>query len=146
MLKIVIGSDHRGFNLKKNIIKYKNIGNIDISWIDVGTNSLERTDYPIYGKLAVEKMLKKEADLGILICGSGIGMAVVANRYNYIYAGVVFNKDIAKVAKEDDNINVLVFPADFIGSLDYIEVISIWLKSQFKGGRYQERLDMLKID
>lgn len=145
MLKIVIGSDHRGFNLKKNIIKYKNIGNIDISWIDVGTNSLERTDYPIYGKLAVEKMLKKEADLGILICGSGIGMAVVANRYNYIYAGVVFNKDIAKAAKEDDNVNVLVFPADFIGSLDYIEVISIWLNSQFKGGRYQERLDMLKI-
>ena len=144
MLKIAIGADHRGFIMKSDIIKHKKIANKEILWLDVGTFTKDRTDYPIYAKLAVEKILNKEADLGVLICGSGIGMAIVANRYNGIYAGVVFNNQISKVAKEDDNVNVLVLPADFISSVNYIELISVWLKAEFKGGRYQERLDMIK--
>lgn len=143
MLKITIGSDHRGFLMKENIIKHKKIANKEIFWLDVGTFSKERTDYPIYAKLAVEKMLNKEAELGILICGSGVGMAIAANRYNNIYAGVVFNKQITKAAKEDDNINILVLPSDFISYVNYIELISIWLKTEFKEGRYQERLNMI---
>lgn len=141
--KIAIGTDHRGYDLKQAIIKVEQWGNDAIEWIDVGTMTSERTDYPMYADLVVEALAMGEADLGILLCGSGIGMAVAANRFPGIFAGVVWNEDVARMAKEDDNINVLVLPADFIDKDVAFKLIGAWLSARFKGGRYEERLAMI---
>lgn len=138
-MKISIGADHRGYDLKTKIIEhFKNV-----QWIDVGTNSKERTDYPIYTKKVCNNILGKKSDLGILLCGSGIGVGIAANRFKGIYAGVCWNAEIAKIAKADDNINVLVLPADFLGSEQAFLIIKIWLETEFKNGHYQKRLDMI---
>lgn len=138
-MRISIGADHRGYDLKVKIIEHFK----DIQWIDVGTDSKERTDYPIYAKKVCNSILKKEADLGILLCGSGIGVGIAANRFKGIYAGVCWNAEIAKFAKADDNINVLVLPADFVVPEQAFLSINIWLETEFKNGYYQKRLDMI---
>jgi len=138
-MKIAIGSDHRGFEHKGFIIqKIKSI-----SWIDVGCFSSDRCDYPIFAQLVSSAILKKEADFGILLCGTGIGMAIAANRFTRIYAGLCWNSEIARLAKEHDNINVLVLPSDFVSPDESIEIINNWLHTEFKAGRYQKRLDMI---
>jgi len=138
-MKISIGSDHRGIELKTRIIK--NFRNIE--WIDVGTNSKERTDYPIFAKKVCENILQKDADFGILICASGIGMSIAANRFKNIYAALCWAPEIAKLAKEDDNANVLVLPSDFVqGKLVY-DIINEWLYAEFKKGHYQKRIDLI---
>ncbi len=142
MIRIAIGTDHRGYKLKNKLIEKSTIGSHEINWIDVGTNSSERTDYPLYARKVVE-LLNKEADLGILLCGSGIGIAIAANRYKGIYAGLVWNETLARVAKEHDNVNVLVLPADYISDQQAIVMIDAWLSTPFKGGRYQERLEQI---
>lgn len=139
MMKISIGSDHRGFELKKNIIKKF----INVDWLDVGTNSKLRVDYPVFAKKVVNNILNNSVEFGILICSSGIGMSIAANRYQRIYAALCWNKDIAKASKRDDRANILVLPADFV-SLDIAyEIIRVWFSSKFKGGRYEKRLDMI---
>ena len=138
-MKIVIGSDHRGFEGKKFLIENFS----DIDWLDVGTFSDERTDYPEFAKKAVKKILEKEANLGILICGSGIGMSIAANRFKDIYAGLVWNKEVAKSAKEDDNVNILILPSDFVSPDKFIDIVRSWLYAEFKGGIYKKRLDMI---
>lgn len=140
---IAIGADHRGFALKKFILEQKELASHAISWIDEGTFAPERTDYPLYAKRVVDAILFKRADLGILLCGSGVGVAVSANRYPRIYAGVAWNETIARAAKEDDNSNVLVLPADYIENEQALNIIEAWLSATFKGGRYQERLNMI---
>jgi len=138
-MKIAIGSDHRGFATKNIIIEQ-----IDAyDWIDVGCFNDTRCDYPEFAKLVVGAISSKEADLGVLICGSGIGMAIAANRFAGMYAGLCWNPEIAKSAREDDNVNILVLPADFVSSEQVIEIIHAWLQATFKGGRYQKRLDMI---
>lgn len=142
-LRIAIGVDHRGFKLKEYLLSLSKINTTNIIWTDVGTYTSERTDYPIYTKKVVNLILEKKVDLGILACGSGIGMAIAANRFKDIYAGLVWNADIAKSAKEDDNVNVLVLPADFV-TLDLAkDIISNWLGAKFKGDRYAERIAMI---
>ena len=139
-MKIAIGADHRGFEQKQRIISYFAS---QIEFIDVGTDSMDRTDYPLYARKVVDLMAKQEVDAGILLCGSGMGMAIAANRYKDIYAGVVWNKEIARMAKEDDNINLLVLPSDFIQNDQLIPIVNAWLQATFKGGRYAERLAMI---
>jgi len=93
--------------------------------------------------LAIKKLFKENIQNSILICGSGIGMSIAANRYSKIYAGLVLNKDMAKSAKEDDNVNVLVLAADYTKNTEAIEIISSWLNAKFKKGRYRKRIEML---
>jgi ribose 5-phosphate isomerase B len=143
MYRIVIGADHRGFELKNELIKHQQIGAHAITWQDIGTFSAERTDYPPFAKKVAAVILAGDADLGLLSCGSGIGIAIAANRYKGIYAGVVWNEPVARMAKEDDNVNVLVLPADFISIDDGYKLVKAWLSSSFKEGRYQERLSQI---
>ena len=138
-MKIAIGSDHRGFEHKQHIIKHM----ADVAWTDVGCFSAERCDYPVFAQLVAKALLEKEADLGILLCGSGIGMAIAANRFTGIYAGLCFSKTIARMAREHDNVNILVLPSDFVSPDESLEIIKSWLHASFKGGRYQERLDLV---
>lgn len=138
---IAIGSDHGGYNLKEEIKKYLN--EIGIEYKDFGTDSEERTDYPIYAKKVAESIQKKECDKGILLCKSGCGMAIVANKFKGIRAGLVINENEAKFAKADDDINVITISGKNTSIEEAIKIIRMWLGTEFKGGRYQERIEMI---
>lgn len=138
-MKIAIGTDHRGVALKNYLMS----AITDVDWLDQGAFSQERTDYPIYARLVVSALLTKQADAGVLLCGSGVGMSIAANRFDGIYAALVWNEDVARSSKEHDNANIIVLPADFIQAEDAVAMIRAWKKSCFLGGRYQERVDMI---
>ncbi len=144
MYRIVIGADHRGYELKQELLAKTRFGNTEVAWHDVGTDSAERTDYPIYTRRVVNHVLAGNADYGIVICGSGIGASIAANRFGGIYAGLVWNEELARLAKEHDNVNVLVLPADYLNREQAEGCISVWLSSEFQKGRYLERLQMLE--
>lgn len=142
--RIALGADHRGFSLKELIREKRFFGEHTISWHDVGTYSPERTDYPIYAHKMVDLILTNQVDYGVLICGSGIGESIASNRFSGIYAGLVWHEEVAKVAKEHDNVNILILPADYITEQIAYGCIEAWLTAEFKEGRYQERLAMIE--
>ena len=139
---IVIGADHGGYKLKEEIKRY--FEEKGIEYKDIGTHNEERTDYPIYAKKVAEAIQKKESDVGILICRSGYGMTVVANKFKGIRAATIGNEEAAKFAKADDDINVITLGGDYLSTNQAICIIRNWLGTEFKGGRYEERLNMLK--
>lgn len=138
---IAIGSDHGGYKLKEEIKKY--LDEIGMAYKDFGTDSEERTDYPIYAQKVSESIVKKECDKGILLCKSGCGMAIVANKYKGIRAGLVVNEKEARFAKADDDINVITISGNNTSIEEAIKIIRMWLGTEFKGGRYQERIEMI---
>jgi ribose 5-phosphate isomerase B len=141
---IAIGADHRGYSMKEFLKKHKEFDTTTVEWQDVGAVDDQRSDYPKYAIRAVAAMREKAADSAVLICGSGIGMAITANRYPGIYAGVVWNADIAAIAKEHDHVNVLVFPSDYVSNEDALRMLQAWLVAQKKDGRYEKRLEMIE--
>jgi ribose 5-phosphate isomerase B len=143
MLKIAIGTDHRGYDHKNVIQQGVSLEQKHIEWLDVGCFSKERTDYPHYAFEVVELIKNKKADLGILLCGTGIGMAMAANRFEGMRAGVVWDVVTAQRAKEEDNVNILTLPADFLTPEQAVQLVMIWLNAQFKGDRYQKRIEMI---
>lgn len=138
-MKIAIGADHRGFLHKEFITQQMH----SIEWIDVGTESEERTDYPIFSDKVVDLMQKGTVVYSVLLCGTGGGMAIAANRHKDIYAVVGWNVEIARRCKQEDNANILVLPCDFITHNDAVNMINEWLLQEFKGGRYAQRLAMI---
>lgn len=138
---IAIGSDHGGYKLKEEIKKY--LEEIGVEYKDLGTDSEERTDYPIYAKKVAKEVSDKKCEKGILICRSGHGMAVVANKFKNVRAANFKNEEEAKFAKADDDINVITLGADNINLSEAVRIIRTWLATEFKGGRYQERIDMI---
>ena len=138
---IAIGADHGGYKLKEEIKKY--LDEKEIKYIDVGTFSEERTDYPIFAEKVAEKIVNGECEKGILACRSGAGMALVANKFKGVRAASLHSELEAKFAKSDDDINVITLGGDYITTNEAICIIRNWLAAEFKGGRYQERLDML---
>lgn len=138
---IFLGADHRGYELKEKIKKYLISKNFEVK--DCGTDSKEIAHYPVIATEVCKKM-DKEKDKAILICGSGIGMSMVANKFKGVRAGICTSVMAAKDGKEHSNLNVLVLPGDFISFDDAIEVVDTWLESEFLNGRYLERLNMIK--
>ena len=136
-----IGADHGGYRLKEELKKY--LEEIGIEYIDFGTENEERTDYPIYASKVAEAVSKGECEKGILICRGGHGMAIVANKYKGVRAARVSSEDDARFAKSDDNINVLSLGGDCLETNEAIRIMRIWIATEFKGGRYQERIDMI---
>ncbi|MBO6232756.1 MAG: ribose 5-phosphate isomerase B [Clostridia bacterium] len=139
---IAIGSDHGGYKLKEEIKKY--LDEKEIKYIDFGTNSEERTDYPIYAKKVATAITKGECDKGILFCRSGQGMAIVANKFKGIRAADVNNEEAARFGKADDDINVLTLGGDYLTVNQAVCIIRTWLATEFKQGRYQERIQMIE--
>ena len=139
---IAIGADHGGYKLKIEIKKY--LDELGIEYIDCGTDNEERTDYPIYAKLVAEKVSKKECDKGILLCRSGHGMVVVANKFKGVRAANFLNEDDAVFTTADDDINVLTLGSNNVDSQEAIRIVRKWLATAFKGGRYQERIEMIE--
>ena len=114
-----------------------------IEYRDFGTDSEERTDYPIYAKKVAQAVQSKECEGGILLCRSGYGMTVVANKFKGIRAASISNEEAAKFAKADDDINVITLGGDYLTINEAICIIRNWLATEFKGGRYAERLEMI---
>ena len=139
---IAIGADHGGYKLKEEIKKFFEEKNIEYK--DYGTYSEERTDYPIYAKKVAEAMVNGSADKGILICRSGYGMTVVANKFKGVRAASVTSVAYAKAAKADDDINVITLGGDYLTVNQAVCIIRNWIGTEFKGGRYAERLKMVE--
>lgn len=142
-MKIVLGADHRGYTQKEYIktIEFS----IPITWIDVGACDAERSDYPVFAMHACEQIVGGNADCGVLLCGSGNGMAITANRYAGIYAGLVWNEEVARLAREHDQVNVLVIPSDYVDNTLVVRMINAWLTAHFFGDRYKERITMIDL-
>ena len=138
---IALGADHGGYKLKEEIKKY--LSESGIEYKDYGTDSEERTDYPIYAKKVAQAVQSKECEGGILLCRSGYGMTVVANKFKGIRAASISNEEAAKFAKADDDINVITLGGDYLTINEAICIIRNWLATEFKGGRYAERLEMI---
>lgn len=143
-IRLAIGADHRGFELKQKIIEMRLFDDIMVTWSDCGTQSTERSDYPIFAKKVCALICSNDGPrMGILLCGTGVGMAIAANRFKGIYAAVAWNQEIAKRSREEDWSNVLVLPADYLDLIQSIEIITVWLKSEPKAGQYYQRISMI---
>ena len=134
---IYIASDHAGFSLKNQIIESYN------EFIDLGTNNEERVDYPDFAINLIEKINKNENSKGVLICGSGVGMSIAANRDNNIRAGLAFNSEVAGLIRKHNNANVLVLPGRFMNIQEALKCINNFLNSNFEGGRHLKRVNKL---
>ena len=141
-IKIVIASDHAGYYLKEKIKDFLQKENHDV--IDVGCFSTESVDYPEFGAKAIEKILNKEVEYGILICGTGIGMSIIANRFPGIRAAPCHEPFSAKMARLHNNANVLVLGGRIIGDEIAIEVVKTFLRTPFEGGRHQRRINLIE--
>lgn len=139
---IALGSDHGGYKLKEEIKKY--LEEIGIEYKDYGTYNEERTDYPIFAENVAKAIQSKECDRGILICKSGAGMTIVANKFKGIRAALGINEEVSRASKADDDINILVLPSQYITLSASIASVRAWIGTSFKGGRYLERLQMIK--
>jgi ribose 5-phosphate isomerase B len=135
---IFIASDHAGFDLKKQILN-----TVKAKLIDLGVNTEDSVDYPDYAKKLILKIKTTENSKGILICGSGIGMSIAANRDKNIRAGLAFKSEIAKLMREHNDANVLVLPGRFINIQDALKCIKNFLTTDFEGHRHQDRVNKL---
>ena len=139
---IVIGSDHGGYKLKEEIKKY--LDEKGIEYKDYGCYSEERTDYPIFGEQVAKAIQNKEADKGILICGTGFGMSIVANKFKGIRCASCWNEDVAKLLKSHNDANVIALPGRFINVSQAVAILRAWLGAEFAEGRHAERLKMIE--
>ena len=138
---IAIGSDHAGFEFKNRICKLLN--ELGEKYIDFGTLSTESCDYPDYAKSVAESIIKKQCDRGILICGSGIGMSISANRHKGIRAALCWAEEIAKVSRTHNDANVLVIGERVIPWIETEKIVKVWLKTEFEGGRHINRINKM---
>ena len=142
VLIIAIANDHGGFYLKKSIVSHLKENGLTV--LDLGTKSaIESVDYPDYAKLVSEKILTDQADLGILCCGTGIGMSISANKSNGIRAAVVSDVFSAQVTKAHNNTNVLCLGERVIGEGLALMIVDTWLNATFEEGRHHRRLDKI---
>ncbi len=139
---IALGCDHGGFKLKEEIKKY--LDELGLEYKDFGAYNEERTDYPIYAKKVAEEVSTKRCELGILVCRSGAGMTIVANKFRGVRAANFTNEEETRLSKSDDDINIAVFGGDYITPNEAIRMLRIWIATEFKGGRYLERLQMIQ--
>ena len=141
-MKIVLGSDHAGFELKADLRDYLVRQNIAI--FDMGVAEETPADYPRIARAVAEKISRKEFERGVLICGSGIGMSIVANRFPGVRAALCHDLYTARVSREHNDANLLVLGGRLIGKELAREMIKVWLESVFQGGNHQRRLDQIE--
>ena len=142
MIELIIASDHAGFPLKDGLVKRLQADGI--SCMDLGTFGTEPVDYPDYAHALVESFVRGEAAIGILICGSGQGMAIAANKHADIRCALCWNKEIAELSRAHNNANVIALPGRFVSLDEAWEMVQCFLKTSFEGGRHADRVN--KID
>lgn len=141
-MKIAIGCDHAGTALKKEVLPI--LKEFSIEWEDFGTDSEEPVDYPDFGEKVSEMVSKGIVDRGILICGTGIGMCIVANKFPGIRAALCSEEYSAKMSRLHNDANLLVLPGRIIDKEVAKKIVRIWFTTPFEGGRHQRRLDKIK--
>ena len=139
---IPIGADHAGFALKERLVS--ELRRLGYEPLDLGTHSTESTDYPDYAHEVAARVEHHDAERGVLLCGTGLGMAYAANRHPGVRAAVAWSPEVARLAREHNDANVLVLPARFVSPEDGLEILRTWLATEFAGGRHARRI--AKID
>lgn len=142
-MKIAIGSDHGGFQLKEHLVTKLSAEGVEVS--DLGTSSAESVDYPDFAEQVCQRVLENEVDFGILVCGTGIGMSMAANRYRGIRAAVCHNEYTARMSREHNNANVLCLGDRVIGIGVAESIVDVWRAAQFSGGRHQTRISKFSV-
>ncbi len=140
-MKIAFGNDHTALALKREIVAHLQEKGHEI--LDCGTNSAESCDYPIYGERAALAVQRGEADCGILICGTGVGISLAANKVRGIRAVVCSEPYSAMLSKQHNNTNMLAFGARVVGPELAKMIVDAWLEAEFQGGRHQRRVDLI---
>ena len=136
-MKILIGNDHAGYSLKLSIIK-----NLEdkYEFFDRGSYSNESVDYPDYASIIAKEIQSEKGDLGILICGTGNGVCMTANKFKGIRAVICWNEEIAKLAKKHNNANIICIPSRFIKVEEAMKIIESFILEKFEGGRHERRI------
>lgn len=140
-MKIVIGSDHAGYEFKAKLLSFLTGKGIDIE--DVGPFSTDSVDYPDYAHKVAEIVEEGKADFGILLCGSAQGVTMTANKHQNVRAALCWMTDIAKLARQHNNANVLTLPARFIAYEYAEEIVQAFLSTDFEGGRHENRVNKI---
>ncbi len=141
-MNVLIGSDHAGFDLKEDLRAY--LRELHVSVTDLGVNSPEPADYPDIGAAVARKISTGEFDRGILICGSGVGMCIVANRFPGVRGALCRDVYTAKMSREHNDSNLLILGGRLTEKALAREILKVWLETGFEGGRHQRRLDKIK--
>ena len=136
-MKILIGNDHAGYSLKLSIIK-----NLEdkYEFFDKGSYSDESVDYPDYASIIAKEIQSEKGDLGIIICGTGNGVCMTANKFKGIRAAICWNEEIAKLAKQHNNANIICIPSRFIKVEEAMKIIESFIMEKFEGGRHERRI------
>lgn len=137
-MKIAIGNDHAGYKAKLEVIDY--LKSKGIESIDCGTYSEDSCDYPDFAKTTGEKIVNGDAEFGVLICGSGEGISIAANKIKGIRCGIAYNDEVAKLMRQHNNANIIAFGARFMTVEEIIHRINIFLETPFEGGRHAQRV------
>lgn len=140
-MRICIASDHGGFDLKSRLIEYLKKQDFEVS--DLGCNGKDSVDYPVYGSMVGEAITQGHYDRGILICGTGIGISISANRFSSVRAALCYDLTTARLCREHNDANVLALGARQTAPELAEEIVSMFLSTEFEGGRHQRRVDQL---
>lgn len=140
-MKIGIGSDHGGYNLKNEVIRYLEKNNCEV--MDFGTCSAESVDYPDYGLKVAEAVKSGDCDKGIIICGTGLGISMSANKVPGIRAAACTNSFMARMSREHNDANILALGERVVGLDLALDIVDTWLKAEFQGGRHKTRVDKI---
>ena len=143
-MKIALGGDHAGFEYKKEIIELLTILGHETK--DFGPYSLDSVDYPDYVHPVANGVENKEFDLGILICGSGNGVSMAANKHQDIRAALCWNTELAALSRQHNDANILSIPARFVSLYDAKEMVKKFVSTDFEGGRHQGRVDKIRCN
>jgi ribose 5-phosphate isomerase B len=142
--RILIASDHAGFELKEKLEQALSKLGYDVE--DLGTNSADSTDYADYAHALAKQVSQGDAKRGVLLCGTGLGMSYTANRYPHVRAAVAWSPEIAKLAREHNDANVLVLPARFVSDDESMSILKTWLDTPFEGGRHARRVEKIELE
>ena len=140
-LPIAIGADHAGFEYKNQIIEWLKKSNYEV--VDLGTHSLESVDYPDFAHPVAESVEKNASAFGILLCGSANGVAITANKHQGIRAGLCWDKEVAKLVRLHNDANIICIPSRFVSLELAIDMINVFMQTNFEGGRHQNRVNKI---
>ena len=141
MLKIAIGSDHGGVDQKDEVVKHLKEKGYEV--VDVGTNSHDSCHYPVYGAEVGKLVDSKKCDFGIVICTSGEGIAIAANKIKGVRCGIGYNDEVSRLMRQHNDANVISFGAKFMETKDVIRRVDIFLSTEFEGGRHETRVKLI---
>ena len=137
-MKLAIGSDHAGYELKKTVYSWLESNGHEVE--DMGTYSNDSVDYPDYARKVAESVASGQSDQGVLLCGTGVGVSIVANKVRGIRAALAFNPEIASLARQHNNANILCFPARYSDPGAIEKSLENWFAAEFEGGRHERRV------